>query len=128
LVSIVAERGQATPLRPGGLIMAIRHSRSGEPVRLGSIGDAATRTVALARTPAFEAVHLVVRAGDSIASHRVAGAMTLYCIAGHVRFEGGSPPELGTGDWLYLDPGTPHALEAVTDTSLLLTILFDQSG
>lgn len=108
--------------------MAIRHSRSGEVTCLGSLDDAATRTVALARTPAFEAVHLVVRAGASIPPHRVADSMTLYCVAGHVRFEGGSPSELRAGDWLYLDPGVPHAVEAITDSSLLLTILFEQSG
>lgn len=89
--------------------------------------DAAARTVALARTSAFEAIHLVVRAGQSIPSHHVAGSITLYCIAGHIRLEGRSPPELWAGDWLYLDPGAAHSVEAVVDSSLLLTILFDES-
>lgn len=108
--------------------MAIHHCQSGEISRLGSIDAATTRTVALARTPSFEAIHLVVRAGETIPEHRVAGSMTLYCIAGHVRFDGGSPPDLRAGDWLFLDPGTPHRVEAIADSSLLLTILFDQSG
>lgn len=106
--------------------MAIHHSRSGEITHLGSVDDAATRTVALARTPAFEAVHLVVRAGQSVPAHQVAGSMTLFCIAGHIRFEGGSSPDLRAGDWLFLDPETPHSLAAITDSSLLLTILFDE--
>ncbi len=105
--------------------MAIRHSRSGEISCLPSTDDPVARTVALARTPSFEAIHLVLRAGESIPSHQVAGSMTLYCVEGHVRFTGGSPPELRTGDWLFLDPETPHALEALADSSLLLTILFD---
>ena len=108
--------------------MAIHHSRSGEISCLASVDDPITRTVALARTPSFEAVHLVMRAGESIPSHHVAGTITLYCVAGHVRFTGGSPPELWAGDWLFLDPGTPHALEAVTDSSLLLTISFVGAG
>lgn len=108
--------------------MAIHHCRSGEAARLAPVEDASARTRALARTPAFEAIHLVVRAGEAIARHEVAGSMTLYCIAGHVRFEGGSPPELRAGDWLFLDPGTPHALEGISDSSLLLTILFDETG
>jgi quercetin dioxygenase-like cupin family protein len=29
------------------------------------------------------------------------------------------------GDWLYLGPGTPHAVRGITDGALLLTILFD---
>lgn len=106
--------------------MAMHHCRSGEVARLGAIGDPATRTVALARTSTFEAVHLVVRAGQTIPVHQVPGSLTLYCIAGHARLEGASPPDLHAGDWLYLAPGTPHAVEAVTDASLLLTILFDE--
>ena len=106
--------------------MALHHVRSGEVSRLAAVTDPVAKTVALARTPAFEAVHLVVRAGQTLPSHQVAGSMTLYCIEGHVRFVGGTPPELRSGDWLYLDPGTAHEVEAVTDSSLLLTILFDR--
>ncbi|PAL22290.1 cupin [Sphingopyxis sp. GW247-27LB] len=106
--------------------MALHHCRSGEVARPGSLDDPATATAALARTPSFEAIHLVVRAGDSIASHRVAGSLTLYCIAGHARLGGDAPAELRAGDWLFLEPGTPHTVEAVADTSLLLTILFDE--
>lgn len=127
LASIEAARGRAEPPSER-LTMAVRHWRPGEVACLNSLDDVATRTVALARTPAFEAVHLVVRAGHSIPTHSVAGPITLYCIAGHVRFAGGSPSELRAGDWLYLDPGMPHAVEAVADSSLLLTILFDKSG
>ena len=71
---------------------------------------------------------LVVRAGQSIARHHVAGSMTLYCIAGHMRLGGDAPAELRAGDWLFLYPGTPHSVETVADTSLLLTILFDEGG
>src|SRR3546814_20819920 len=71
---------------------------------------------------------LVVRAGDSIPSHRVAGSMTLYCIAGHIRLGGDVPVELRAVDWLFLEPVTPHAVEAIVDPSLLLTILFDDGG
>ena len=57
--------------------MALHHCRSGEVARLGALVDPATATAALARTPSFEAIHLVVRAGDSIAPHHVAGSLTL---------------------------------------------------
>ncbi len=107
--------------------MALHHFSSGEVARLGSISDSAVQTAALARTRCFEAIHMVVRAGQSIPPHKVAGSMTLYCIAGHVRFESDASSELRTGDWLFLDPGTPHAINAVTDSSLLLTILFDET-
>src|SRR3546814_6876929 len=93
----------------GALTMALHHCRPGETARLGAIDDPAIATAALARTPSFEAIHLVVRAGDSIPSHRVAGSMTLYCIAGHIRLGGDVPVELRAGDWLFLEPGTTHA-------------------
>jgi quercetin dioxygenase-like cupin family protein len=108
--------------------MALHHCRPGEVAHLGALDNGATATMALARTPAFEAIHLVVRAGRSIAPHQVAGSMTLYCIAGHARIESDVPAELQTGDWLFLEPGTSHAVKAIADTSLLLTILFDERG
>jgi quercetin dioxygenase-like cupin family protein len=124
----VAARPRSPRQTPEGLTMALHHCQSGEVARLGVIDDLATVTAALARTPSFEAIHLVVRAGQSIARHHVAGSMTLYCIAGHMRLSGDAPAELQAGDWLFLDPGTPHSVEAVADSSLLLTILFDEGG
>lgn len=108
--------------------MALHHCQSGEAAHLGVIDDLATVTTALARTPSFEAIHLVVRAGQSIARHHVAGSMTLYCIVGHMRLGSDAPVELRAGDWLFLDPGTPHSVEAIADTSLLLTILLDEGA
>src|SRR3546814_11168638 len=105
--------------------MRLHHCRSGEVARLCALADPATATAALARTPSFEAVHLVVRAGDSIAPHNVAGSLTLYCIAGHARLGGDAPAELRAGDWLFLATGTPPAVEAVADRSMPPTILFD---
>ena len=46
--------------------MALHHCGPGEVARLGVIDDLATVTAALARTPSFEAIQLVVRAGQSI--------------------------------------------------------------
>ena len=108
--------------------MALHHCGPGEVARLGVIDDLATVTAALARTPSFEAIQLVVRAGQSIARHHVAGSMTLYCIAGHMRLGGDAPAAVRAGDWLFLSPGTPPSVETGADTSLLLTILFDEGG
>jgi quercetin dioxygenase-like cupin family protein len=104
--------------------MALHHATSGEVIPLqASIG-----TTALVKTPSFETIHLVVKAGESIQAHKVAGAMTLYCIDGAVAVElGGKAVPMGTGHWLYLDPGVPHALRGEADSTLLLTILFDHA-
>lgn len=101
--------------------MALHHATSGEVIRL----RASDGTAALAKTPSFETIHLVVKAGESIPAHKVAGAMTLYCIDGAVSIElDGEVAQMGTGHWLYLDPGVPHAVRAEVDSTLLLTILF----
>src|SRR3546814_3393413 len=99
--------------------MALHHCRPGETARLGAIDDPAIATAALARTPTFEANHMVVRAGDSISTHRVAGSLTLHCIAGHIRLGGDVPVELSAGDWLFLEPGKPQAVDAIVHTCML---------
>lgn len=102
--------------------MALHHASSGEVVRL----RASDGTAALAKTRSFETIHLVVKAGESIPAHKVAGSMTLYCIDGVVSIElEGQMAQMGKGHWLYLDPGVPHAVRGEVDSTLLLTILFE---
>lgn len=108
--------------------MALHHSQPGEVTRLAPLSNAATRTAALAKTSDFEAIQLVMRAEETIPAHRVDGAITLYCAAGHVEITGDSTIEMRAGDWVYLQPGTPHALRAIGDTCLLLTILFQNAS
>lgn len=105
--------------------MALKHATSGEVFHLAPIDDPATRTVALARTGSFEAIHLVVRAGEALPVHKVDGSITLHCLAGEVGFTDGQSTDMRAGDWMYLEPGTPHAVHGVVDSALLLTILFD---
>ena len=102
--------------------MALHHACSGEVVRLRSRNG----TAALAKTSSFEAIHLSISVGDTIPAHNVAGAMTLYCISGDVTIElENRQVKMGTGDWLYLDPGVDHALRGDVESTLLLTILFN---
>ncbi|MGE5547316.1 MAG: cupin [Solirubrobacterales bacterium] len=82
--------------------------------------------MAIVKTASFEAIRLVVKAGDRIAAHRVAGRITLHCLEGRVLL--GLPEtsmELGAGQWVYLDGGTEHSLRGIEDSSLLLTIMFE---
>ena len=107
--------------------MAVHHAGSGEVVDLRPLGaelrDA--RTTAIVKTDAFEAVRLVVPAGREIASHRVEGEITLYCIEGSVRLGlADTELELSAGHWVYLDGGVTHTVTGIKDASLLLTIHF----
>src|SRR3546814_6881308 len=96
--------------------MALKHAAAGEVFHLTGIDDPAAQTVALARTSSFEAVHLVVRAGESLPAHKVDGSITLHCLEGHVALEGGKSSDMRAGDWLYLEPGTPHAVRGIADS------------
>jgi quercetin dioxygenase-like cupin family protein len=107
--------------------MALTHAKAGEVVDLGPLGPALAeaKTSALAKTEQFEAVRLVLPAGRTIPQHAVDGQITLHCLEGHVLLRAGREITLRAGDWVYLDRGTPHGLEAIEDSALLLTIMFD---
>jgi quercetin dioxygenase-like cupin family protein len=107
--------------------MALSHAASGEKVHLPSLASAPAggKTSALVKTDRFEAVHLVLRSGSHIPSHAVGGYMTLHCLEGTIVLDADRRIELGPGDWVYLERGEAHAVAALEDSSLLLTILFD---
>jgi quercetin dioxygenase-like cupin family protein len=107
--------------------MALKHAAPGEVVRLQPDGMDLTqrRAAALVKSDRFEAVRLVLPAGTTIAEHKVDGFFTLHCLEGRVVVEADRDLEMGRGDWLYLERSAPHAVRALEDSALLLTILFD---
>jgi quercetin dioxygenase-like cupin family protein len=105
--------------------MALHHAHPAEKIRLASLGAPAAKTSALVKTDAFEAVQLVLRAGEDIAPHSVPGYATVHCLEGLVLLETTEQLRLAAGDWLYLDRGQKHSISAIDDSSLLVTILFD---
>ncbi|WP_406857078.1 cupin domain-containing protein [Alsobacter sp. KACC 23698] len=107
--------------------MAQHRSAPGEVVDLSPLGPAlsSAKTTALVKTEAFEAVRLVIKAGAEIATHQVAGPITLHCLEGRVTLDlPGDSIELAPGSWIHLAGGAPHSLRAAEDASLLLTIMF----
>jgi quercetin dioxygenase-like cupin family protein len=107
--------------------MDIHHAAAGEVMRLPAISDPQAKTAALVKADSFEAIHLVVRAGEHIPDHKVEGSMSLYCIEGEAAIvTQAGERRLSAGDWLYLQPGAPHAVHGITDAGLILTILFDR--
>ena len=106
--------------------MALHHAMPGEIVDLRPLGPAIDRAAssALVKSDRFEAIRLVVRAGATIPAHSTPGFITLHCLEGAVSLDPVAA-ELRAGDWIFLDRGTPHAVTGIEDSSLLLTILFD---
>ena len=105
--------------------MALHHVAAGEKFRLATVADPDAKTAALVKTDAFEAVQLLLRSGDAIASHAVSGFATIQCIEGSVTVNAAKEVDLKAGDWVYLDRGERHSVAAHEDSSLLVTILFE---
>ncbi len=106
--------------------MAIPHSQPGQVIDVRPLADklAETKTSTLFKTEHIEGLRLVLPAGKKIAQHKAPSDITVHCLEGQVNFT--SPTGVVTlrgGDLLYLNAAEPHALEAVSDSSLLVTIL-----
>ena len=111
--------------------MALHHATSGEVVTLEPLGPELpqARTRALVKTEGFEAIRLVLAAGDELPPHVVSGQFTLHCLEGRVTIDlAESSLELSANEWVYFDGGITHGLRATENSSLLLTILLPSSG
>ncbi len=110
-----------------GSIMAKHHAAAGEVMKISPISESGIKTSALVKADSFEAIHLVLRAGEHIPDHKIGGSISLYCIEGDATIDTPDGERLLCGgDWLYLGPGTPHAVRGITDASLILTVFFDR--
>ena len=88
--------------------MALVHAKSGEVVDLKPLGEKLKqmKTAAIVKADSFEAIRLVVLAGQEIPSHQVSGHMTLHCLEGRVSLGlEHSTIELNAGEWVYLGGG-----------------------
>ena len=106
--------------------MAIPHAQAGQPMDLSPLAAAVstTKTATLAKTPNLELIRLVLPAGKVIPSHHVPGPITVQCLEGEVRLTAaGKTQTLTAGKLVWLEGNDPHALEAVSDASVLVTIV-----
>jgi len=106
--------------------MAIHHANSNEVIHIQPLGSklGSTKTYTLLKTDAMEVIRLVLPAGKLIAEHKAPGEITVQCLEGCVRFtSAGTTQELLAGDMLFLHAAEPHAVEAVSASSVLVTIL-----
>ncbi len=107
--------------------MAITHAAPGEIIDVrGPAGAGDSRT--LIRTDHLEIFRYALPAGKYVDTHTAAGLMVIQCIEGSVEFAAlGKTQQLTPGAMLYLRDHEPHALRALSDTVLLITILLHRT-
>jgi quercetin dioxygenase-like cupin family protein len=106
--------------------MAIAHAAPGQLVDVQPLGNqlSESRNVALFKTDELEVIRLVMPAGKTMPSHWVKGEVTIHCLEGEIGLTvGGQTRQMKAGQLVWLQGGVDHALTAVLDSSLLLTIV-----
>ena len=105
--------------------MALAHPNPNEVIDLSPLGPLLPdhKTYTLFKSEQLEVLRLVLPAGKVIAEHRAPGEITVQCLEGAVEFEvHGEARELRAGHMLYVAAREPHALKAIEDSSVLVTI------
>lgn len=111
--------------------MAIQHANPAEVINLQPLGFniATSKTSTLFKTDAMEAIRLVMPSGKQIAEHKAPGEITVHCLEGCIKFTAsGHSHELDAGQMLYLETAEPHAVEAIKDSFVLVTIIFNKTN
>jgi quercetin dioxygenase-like cupin family protein len=106
--------------------MAIPHAASGELIDVRPLGANLRQTSSstLVRADHLEVFRLVLPAGRAASDHKASGAITIQCLEGTVEFEAhGRTQILRAGNMVYLSDAEPHAVKALENSSLLVTIL-----
>lgn len=110
--------------------MATKRATPGQVIDLATFPSEhpGKRSRALVKTPEMEVICVNLAAGDALPPHQVSGPITVQCVRGAISFSvNGVAAEMSAGQWLFLEADTEHAVEALEDASILVTILFKQS-
>ena len=106
--------------------MAIAHAAPGQLVDVQPLGSqlGEVRTSALFKTGELEVMRLVLPAGKTVPAHKVKGEITIHCLEGEVDLmAGGQTQRMKAAQLVWLEGSVDHALTAVRDASLLVTIV-----
>ena len=105
--------------------MAIQHLQPGVVTHLPlgpALSESATST--LVKAASFELIRMVLPAGKEIPPHKTRGEITVQCLEGRVSFScHGETRDLRPGDLLYLAADEVHALKAIDNSALLVTLI-----
>lgn len=105
--------------------MATPRAAPGELIDVRPLGPAlkGAKSVTLMRSDHLEVMRLVLPAGKHIPEHRAPGEITVQCLEGSLKFGTDAAVQtMHAGDLLFATPGQAHWLEALEDTSVLVTL------
>lgn len=106
--------------------MALPHATSGQLVDVRPLGSRISTSVSTAifKTPQLELMRLILPRGKGMPQHAVPGAVTIQCLEGEIELHAHQKTlTVKAGELVYLAGGEPHALHALEDSSVLLTLL-----
>jgi quercetin dioxygenase-like cupin family protein len=106
--------------------MALPHAQPLDVIDIHPLGAglAEAVTTSLLKTPALQLMRVVLTAGHGLPMHHVPGAITVQCLEGEAVVTTPSRDcPLCAGQLVMLNGGEPHAVKAVTNASLLVTVL-----
>ena len=106
--------------------MALAHLQPGEVGDVAPLGEEllTAKSGALLKTDDVEVIRLILPQGKTIPEHKAPGEIIVQCLEGRVAFTSMTKTqELSAGKLLFLTAGEPHALEALENSSVLVTIL-----
>lgn len=106
--------------------MAKPHAASGDLIDVRPLGARLRESISttLVRADHLEVFRFVLPAGKAAADHRAAGTITIQCLEGVVELVShGKTQVLHAGHLVYLADAEPHAVTALEDASLLITML-----
>lgn len=105
--------------------MALQHAQPLQPIRLhpGTALPPDAKSTSLIKGAELQLLHVVLRAGENLPAHWVAGECTIQCLLGQAQL---ATPDarctLDAGQAVLVPAGTPHELVAQADSALLVTI------
>jgi quercetin dioxygenase-like cupin family protein len=106
--------------------MALPHANYKQLIDLKPLAGDGTDSpsTSLIKTGQLQLLHVVLHAGQQLPEHRVAGEISLQCLAGRVQLRTpGITMPLAAGQLTVLRGGEPHAVVAEQDSCLLVTLV-----
>lgn len=108
--------------------MAIHHARAGELVDLNDwppdVSSDQSHTIII--NDDIELGRLILHKGKEIPEHSISSPILIQCMEGTVEIRTQRARQsIGQGQLIYLQANDPHALTALEDAIVLLTIMFN---